>query len=55
MYEEYPEIPIEDLITSVEADIARGRSVGRYVLCLRVNSYSIYSTFRCYSSYPETK
>lgn len=43
MYEEYPEIPISDLLTCAQNDIARGQTLGRYILCLRCNSTSIYS------------
>lgn len=43
MYEDHSEIPIQDLATCAEHDISQGKSQGKYILCLRVNSDSIYS------------
>ena len=43
MYESYSEIPVENLITCADDDVARGESLRKYMLSLRVDSPSIYS------------
>lgn len=43
MYEDYSEIPLEELARIAENDLACDKSEGKYLLCLRVNSESIYS------------
>lgn len=43
MHKHHPEIPIEGLLTCAQDDIARGEQQRSYMLCLRVNSESIYS------------
>lgn len=42
MYEDHSEIPIEDLAQLAEEDFT-SKETGQYILCLRVNSESIYS------------
>lgn len=54
MYSSHSEIPIKDLLNCAQHDLSRGQVEGKYMLCLRVNSTSIYSTFVPFPPTPAT-